>query len=55
MGGKRGEKGEKSEKEPTESVPISRDISKAFMSLSGFVTSIAAAEEAFRHGDNFTR
>ena len=27
----------------------------AFMNISGFVTSIAAAYKAFRHGDNFTR
>lgn len=60
MGGKRGKKAKKNQntterRNPQETVRISRDVDKAFMNITGFVTSIAAAYKAFRHGDNFTR
>lgn len=61
MGGKRGKKAKKKNqhtterRNPQETVRISRDVDKAFMNITGFVTSIAAAYKAFRHGDNFTR
>lgn len=55
MGGKRGRKKKRERRNPQETVHISRDVDKAFMNITGFVTSIAAAYKAFRHGDNFTR